>query len=206
MLQKGYRLGDSAAAGQGDRRRVMANCRHPRRSQERLGRRDQEGLSQARPRAPSRPERRRRGALQGDPGRLRRALRPREAPGLRHVRHGERSGAQGGRSSRTSTSPISSAGFGGAARQRGPVPERGAGATTHTTLSSEDAPAAPRCACRSSSRPLVTAAQEPAPSRAPRPPSARSVAAAWSSPTPGAVLLAPVPALSRQRHHYRASL
>ena len=132
---------------------------------------------------------------------------PRSArPTTRSARRTAVPAHRAGRSSRTSTSPISSAIFGGAARQRGPVPERGADVETHTTLSFEDALAAPRCACRSSSRPPVTAAQAPAPSRAPRPPSARSAAAAVSSPTPRAVLaLAPAP-LPRQRHHHRASL
>ena len=54
-------------------------------------RRDQEGVPQARARVPPRPQSRRRGrrgALQGGAGRVRRALRRREAEGVRHVRRG----------------------------------------------------------------------------------------------------------------------
>ena len=65
---------------------------------------------------------RRRGALQGDPGRLRRALRSGEAEGVRHLGLDERprraGGLRGSRSSRTSTSATSSAGSSAAARSR----------------------------------------------------------------------------------------
>ena len=65
-------------------------------------RRDQEGLPQAGPRVPPRPQPRRPGgggALQGGPGRLRHALRPREAQGVRRRRAfgGFGGGGRGGR-------------------------------------------------------------------------------------------------------------
>ena len=63
--------------------------RDPRRPEERLRGRDQEGLPQARAPVPPGPEpgrRERGGALQGGPGRLRRALRSREAQAVRPAR------------------------------------------------------------------------------------------------------------------------
>ena len=69
-------------------------------SKTRPGRRDQEGVPQARSGAPPRQESRRpdrRGAVQGRPGRLRHPLGRREAPGVRPVRRGGPAGLRPGR-------------------------------------------------------------------------------------------------------------
>ena len=74
-------------------RTLRSPVRRARRLEDGLPGRDQEGLPEARPRAPPGPEPRRqggRGALQGDPGRLRHALGPREAQAVRRVRLGRR--------------------------------------------------------------------------------------------------------------------
>ena len=93
VLQKGYRLGDRVlrparvVVSQKARKRE-GPLRGARRPEGRLGRRDQEGLPQARPRVPPRQEPGRqggRGALQGGAGRLRRPLRPGEAQAVRPV-------------------------------------------------------------------------------------------------------------------------
>ena len=180
--------------------------------QERLGRRDQEGLPQARARASSRRERRRRGALQGDPGRLRRALRPGEAAGVRHVRLGERAraasaAAAAARSSPTSTSPISSAASSAA---RAP-PARAGARARRRPRDAHDALVRGRAARRRGARagrardrlPHVRRHRRRAGHRADRLPAVRRPRRRLR--LAGAVLaLASVPALPRQRHRRRA--
>ena len=93
VYQPGYRLGDDvlrpAQGGRGGVGRTMAAARPlqgPRRRQEGVAGRDQEGLPQARAPVPPGPQpgrREGRGALQGDPARLRRPRRPRQAQAVR---------------------------------------------------------------------------------------------------------------------------
>ena len=105
-----------------------AALRGPRRPEDRVRRRDQEGVPQAGPRVPPGPQpgrRRRRGPVQGGAGRVRHPLRPGEAQGLRHLRRararagsraaGRRAGC-GSRSSTSATSATCSAGCSAAAR------------------------------------------------------------------------------------------
>ena len=92
VMQTGYRLGDDRPAarpggrqrvGGRDARRLLPGAR---RLEEGLRRGDQEGLPEARPRVPSRPQPGRckgGGAFQAGPGGLRHPLRPREAQAVR---------------------------------------------------------------------------------------------------------------------------
>ena len=142
---------------------------------------------------------------------------PEKRQAVRHLRLGERADGRRRlrgrrrRSSRTptSTSPTSSAASSAAARQRGPVPERGAGRRgAHHALVRRRAPAAPRCGFRSRSRPPAGRAAAPAPSRARRPIvcpqcGGRGVV----SDSQGLFSLShPCPQLPRQRHDRRASV
>ena len=96
VIQKGYKLGDRVVR---PARVIVAEwrwqdpLRHARRREDRVAGRDQEGVPQARARAPSRPQpgrRRRGGALQGGAAGVRRALRRGEAQAVRPLRRAER--------------------------------------------------------------------------------------------------------------------
>ena len=74
--------------------RAKSTLRGSRRLEDRFAGRDQEGLPQARPRVPPGQEAGRqggRGAVQGDPGRVRRSVGSREAQAVRRVRLRRRS-------------------------------------------------------------------------------------------------------------------
>ena len=97
-------------------------------------------LARAVPPGPQSRRRRRRGAVQGGAGRVRRALRPGEAQGVRHVRHRRRARRSPGpertwaacasRSSTSATSATSSAGCSAAAAARQRAGSRATRATT----------------------------------------------------------------------------
>ena len=148
VIQKGYRLGDRVlrparvVVSQGPVASDRDLYEVARRSEDGVRGRDQEGVPQARPQAPPGLEPGRRGgggALQGAPGRLRRALRPGEAQAVRRVRlangDGGRRAARGGftwcerRRPRRPRRPVRRAlrrGAGGAAGSRPQRGQRGA--------------------------------------------------------------------------------
>ena len=165
VVQKGYKLGDRVVrparvvvaarrrAAQ-EEPRAMAESLYDTLGVEegRLGRRDQEGVPEARTPVPPghEPGRQgRRGALQGGAGGLRRPLRRREAEGVRPLRLDERprarpaaartstSATSTGAATSATSSATSSAGR-GARRGRAPQPVRGADVETEVRLSFED--------------------------------------------------------------------
>ena len=189
VVQKGYRLGDRvlrpARSWSPRRGRTMAAVKDLYEmlgvAEGRLPGRDQEGVPQARAAAPPgrEPGRRRgRGALQGDPGRLRRALGSREAQAVRPFgsRHGRGPGAAGRRQLRGLRPPD----LGDLGDIFGGLFGRGGGAAAASRAASAGTTSRSRCgspsrtrsrargASRSRSRRPATSATAPARSRARR--------------------------------------
>ena len=138
----------------------------------------------------------RRGAVQGSPGRVRPALRRREAPGVRHVRRrgatrlsGRRPvrAGRGSRSSTSATSAISSAACSAAAPPRASAGRHAATTSRRTSASRSRTPSREcRCAFRWRLRPCARSATAQVPSPVRRRSCAHSAAAAASSRTPRA--------------------